>query len=247
MKRLSLFCLVAAIALPATAVAAASDGQWGTGLLAGAVRKPYKGVGTDAIAFPLITYRNDWISITGPGADFRLARGEGFGIDLRTRYEPDGYEAKDSPFLRGMSERKGGFWAGPLVSWEAGPVTISAEWLADASGHSKGSKAKLEFERGFGEGKLRVTPRVALLWSGKKVVDYYYGVRAEEALAGRPAYEGRATSSAELGLRFTYSVAPRHLLLLDVSSTVLGDAIKESPLVERKRDNHAFTGYLYQF
>lgn len=108
----ALLCLLAACISSAHAH---STPQWGAGVIAGAERKPYRDIGSDALAIPLVTYQSRYISVLGPGIDFKLPTEGPLQVALRLRYADDGYEAKDSPFLGGMGERKAGFWAGPLV------------------------------------------------------------------------------------------------------------------------------------
>jgi outer membrane protein len=78
-------------------------------------------------------------------------------------------------------------------------------------------------------------------------VDYYYGVRASEATAARPAYQGDSLTAVDVGLRLEYSPATRHSLFLDVSAKRFGGSIKDSPLVERVTQSFVGFGYLYRF
>ena len=146
-----------------------------------------------------------------------------------------------------MAERKDSLWLGGAAKWHNGIADLSAEWLGDASGNSKGQQFKLQLDRSFRAGGFQFTPRVAATWLDRKYVDYYYGVTAPEATAGRPFYEGDATVNAEVGLRTVYGLAPRHALSLDVSTTRLGSGIKDSPLVERRNVSRVSFGYVYRF
>ena len=154
-------------------------------------------------------------------------------LRLRSRFGFEGYEAKDSPHLAGMAERKGSLWLGAAATWHTRVVDLSAELLADASGHSKGHQLTLQAERRFQAGAFDITPRLALQRQDRKAVDYYYGVDTHEARPGRPAYTGSAAVNLQAGVRVGYTLAPRQWLFVDVSSTRLGSAIKNSPLVER--------------
>jgi outer membrane protein len=58
---------------------------------------------------------------------------------LRARYAfEDGYEPDDAPVLNGMAERKSGCGWAPMCCGAA-LADLGAEWLADASGHSRAS------------------------------------------------------------------------------------------------------------
>src|SRR5690606_31940485 len=132
-----------------------------------------------------------------------------------------------------MAERKGSVWLGGTAAWRTGDTKLSLELLADVSGNSKGRQLKLGAEHRFRFGQLQLTPYVAAILRDRKYVDYYFGVRPEEAMPGRPAYAGRRTTDAELGLRVDYALTSRQALGLDLSSESFGSSVEASPIVDR--------------
>jgi outer membrane protein len=92
-----------------------------------------------------------------------------------------------------------------------------------------------------------LTPRVVAIWYDKKYTDYYYGVRPDEVMAGRPAYGGEAGTNAQLGVRAMYRLDAAQSVLFDVSATSLGKGITNSPLVNRTSESRVTVGYLYRF
>jgi len=246
--------LILAVLTVKTAWAQDGDGlradggsAWGLGLGVAIERKPYRGIDDETRALPILMFENRWVSLLGPRLDLKLPSAGPVSFRLRARYAGDGYEADDSPDLRGMDERKAGFWAGGAALWRTPYVNLSAELLGDVSGHSKGTQFKLSAERGFKSGAFELTPRVAAIWLDSKYVDYYYGVRPGEATAGRAPHAGESTLNVELGLRANYRFAPRQSVFVDVSGTALGSGIKRSPLVERSNQAGVRLGYLYRF
>ena len=227
--------------------------SWGLGIAAFSAQKPYAGVDRENRALPLISYENQYVRVFGPVVEFKaysVDLGGGQRLDLRVigKYDFSGYEASDAPILNGMHERKSGFWAGGKMLWRGGMVDVSAELLADASGKSKGRRANLGLEKTWRIGQhFILTPRVGAAWVDKKYVDYYYGVAADEARAGRVAYVGTSGVNAELGLRGGYVVDAHHSLFLDLGVTKLSNQIKESPLVDRATENRVGLGYQYRF
>lgn len=225
--------------------------QWGLGLAAGVFQRPYEGVSRKARAVPLLYVENDWLRIVGPTADLKLGTLHGnygsLSFTGRLRYEGFGYEAKDSPQLAGMDERKESFWAGGTVSWDTSVARTTLEWSGDASGNSKGQQLQLQVDRRFHFGALSITPRVQAQWLDKKYVDYYYGVKAHEATAGRAQHTGKSAMTFGIGARFDYQIQPRHTVYLDVNATSLPDEFKNSPLVTRSTVSRAVIGYLYRF
>lgn len=224
-----------------------ADSSWGLGVSGVAIKKAYRGIDQDNLALPLITYESKWISAAAPRLDFKVFTGEAVSIRLRARYALDGYEAKDSEFLSGMDKRKGSAWLGGAIIWKTGVADLTAEVLGDAMGNSKGTRARVGVDRRFSSGAFGITPRLAVEWVDSKYVDYYYGVKASEARAGRSFYEGKSTTNFDAGIRLDYSPARHHTVFLDVQSTRFGSGIKESPVVGKSYQNGVSLGYLYRF
>lgn len=221
--------------------------QWGLGGVVGFDRHPYRDFNDKTEARPFLLYENQWVRVVGPTFDLKLPSTKTISWGIRLRYSDDGYEAKDSPYLQGMTERKAGLWVGGAARWHTNWATLSAEVLVDASRESQGTQMSVGLERRFFSGRFEMVPRIAVHHVNGKYVDYYYGVRAEEATARRPSHAGQSTTNLEAGLRIGYSLAPRHKLSLDLSTTRLGSGIKDSPLVDRSGQNSVRAGYLYLF
>lgn len=259
-------CLLAALsfalAAPAALAAKPETGtpppppqQWGIGLMGGYEHKLYKDFDNEALILPMVTYDNRWVSLMGPRLDLKLPSSylpssfDPFSFRLRLAwYGNDGYKAEDSPMLQGMSERKGGFWVGPAIVWKApAEIKVTAEWLADISGYSKGQRVKFIAERDFSRGDWRLTPRLGVEWLDEKYVDYYYGVEANEVRGNRPLYRGDASWNMETGLRLNYAIAPKQTAFVDVSGKYYGTQVEDSPLVDSANSAGVRFGYIYRF
>lgn len=248
----------AALASPIEARAQGKAGDsegssWGLGLGVGVQQQAYRGMERDTQGLPLIQFENQYVKVFGPSLEVKLpglhiSDTQRLSFGLIGKYDGSGYEAEDSPFLAGMQERKGGLWAGGQVKWENDLANLSARWTADASGNSKGQQFSLGIERSFRMGpQFMLSPRLVATWQDRKTVDYYYGVRASEARAGRTAYQGESGVNTELGLRGVYLFDRNHSLFVDVGVTRLNSGIKNSPLVDRSSESNVFVGYMYRF
>lgn len=220
--------------------------NWALGLGGGVSRKPYAGSDMKAHITPLLMYQNDWVSINGLGGALKLPSYGPFQFRLSVRYG-GGYKADDTAVLNGMEDRKGSLWIGPQVTWRSDVGNLSAEWLGDAMGNSKGQQMKLQFDHNFRVGGLSIRPRVGVTWLNDNYVDYYYGVTAPEATAVRPTYLGQATTNVEVGVRVAYPLAPDQVVSVDIGSTRLGSGITSSPLVDKSRQVSVRLGYLVRF
>lgn len=241
----SIFYVPSAHAQSSTPIPATS--KFGIGLGVAVVDKAYRDFDQETVALPILSYENEWISASLPTFDVKAFKAGDVSFRLRARYAGDGYEAEDSPILTGMSERKSSLWLGGAVIWNAGFANISGELLTDAMGNSKGNRAKLQIDRRFASGKFGLTPRLGAEWVDKKYVDYYYGVQLSEATTGRAFYEGKSTANLQAGIRLDYSINPKNIVFLDISTTSFGSAVKDSPLVDKSSQSVVAVGYSYRF
>lgn len=221
--------------------------KFGIGLGVAVVDKAYRDYEKDTLALPILSYENEWISASLPTFDVKAYKAGDVSFRLRARFSGDGYEAEDAPILAGMSERKSSLWIGGAVIWNAGFANISGELLTDVMGNSEGSRAKLQIDRRFSSAKFGFTPRMGVEWTDKKYVDYYYGVQLSEARAGRAFYEGKSTANLQAGIRLDYSINPKNIVFLDLSTTSFGSAVKDSPLVDKSNQSVVALGYSYRF
>lgn len=221
---------------------------WGLGIAVGWQRQPYVGDDDKTRVLPLISFENSWVKVLGTGVDLKLPEAGTVSFTVRARYAlNDGYESDDSAIFNGMADRKASVWLGGTATWRTDIAKLSAEVAGDASSHSKGTQVRLGIEHDFRFGRVMLSPRIVAHWLDAKYVDYYYGVLPGEAAAGRPAYEGKATTNAELGLRAGYGIDRQQSVFIDVSATALGSGIKDSPLVDRRTLPAVRLGYLYRF
>jgi outer membrane protein len=224
----------------------ADASQWGLGIGLGSESRPYRGVSNHVSVLPLVLYENRWIHFFGNTLDFKLGSVDQFSFTLRAKYAlNDGYKSSDSEALRGMDERKGSAWGGVAGTWDNPYAKLSLEWLT--AGSTKGNTVKLGAEHSFAMGAFQLTPHLSTTWIDSKYVNYYYGVKASEAIAGRPAYTGKSTANIEFGVRADYPLTRNQMIMLDVGDLQRGTGIKDSPLVDKSSAVSVRVGYLYKF
>lgn len=224
-----------------------NEAVWGVGLAIMQETAPYRGVNDETKALPVITFENRWIRVFGPGVEFKLGTFGDTAFGLTASYSDNGFKASDSPFLSGMSERKGGAWVGFRARHSFRWATLTGELSADASDNSGGQKVKIGIERRFAVGELGISPRLTATWMDRKYTSYYFGVSESDARQGRAAYSPDATVNTLIGMRLDYRVAPQQMLFFDLGVEALGKEIRNSPLVERRSVPEVRLGYLYSF
>lgn len=259
-RQIALAVLFAGAVSGATAQQQGHEGplgtQWGLGLGVIAKQDAYKGIKRDTQVVPVLRFENEYVEFFGLGLEVKLPNlklGEDNQIKfgLVGEFDMSGFDAKDAkktPILAGMKDRKGGLWAGAKATWETDFISITAEMTADASGHSKGRKFSLGLEKEWHlGGNTMLIPYVTAHRLDDKYVDYYYGVSAAEATAGRAAYAGKGGLNMDVGLRALHQFDKHHSMLLDVGVTRLAKQIKGSPLVDRSGTSKVILGYVYNF
>ena len=82
--------------------------------------------------------------------------------------------------------------------------TLRARLIRDVGSASRGYEARLGYGYEWRSGPWSLRPDVSVSWRDAKLNNYYYGVRANEAIAGRAAYAPGAGTQAQLGLYGSY-------------------------------------------
>ncbi|VUD69318.1 hypothetical protein TDB9533_04685 [Thalassocella blandensis] len=232
--------------------------RWGIGFGVLSEQKPIVDIDRTDIAIPLIYYENQYLRVFGPIVDIKLptltlGESQEFNISITAEYDFGGYDDDDieeTPILHGMTERKGGFWAGAKFEWKNSLVDFNMTWLDEVSGDSNGQQFTIGLEKNLMIGHhLMLSPRISATWQNDDYIDYYYGVQAQEVLVGRDAFAGEAGTSIEYGVRSTLllDMQMKHSIFLDLGITYLPDEITNSPLIDKDSTASAMLVYMYSF
>ena len=209
-------------------------------------RSPYRGAGTRRDFIPMYLYEGDLVSLRSNSVGLKFGPSRERRIELFLRHRFEGTPTDEIPAaLAGIARREPGIDAGIGGSFGGAWGIAYAELLQDVSTASEGSELRLGYKYPWRRGRLSLRPYVTLAVRSSELNDYYYGVRSEEARAGRPAYEAQSGTALEAGVVATYQLEGRWRLLAGAALTRLPGTAARSPIVER-RDNTTFTlGALY--
>ncbi|MBN1360195.1 MAG: MipA/OmpV family protein [Sedimentisphaerales bacterium] len=244
--------VLGAVAVGARASQAEQDSErkkaeWFVGAGAIVTSKPHTGVDAKVYAVPLFGYEGERLYLRGIIGGYRLLKGErwSFGPVLRPRLE--GYDADDSAALAGMSDRRASLDAGAEWSWLADWGLIGVTLVTDVLGQHHGQELELSYTALFPYGGFEFIPSVALRWRSSNMVDYYYGVRPEEAMAGRPAYAADNTFTPLLRLMVRRKLSEKWSALGAVQYEWFASEITDSPIVEDDYATSFMLGLTYTF
>ena len=244
--------LLAALLAPALAHAQSDDEtppaepRWTLGLIAIERDAPYRQLDEDLLVVPLIRFEGERAYLRGLRGGFTLVERGPLEFSAFLQARGDGYEAKDSPFLAGMDDRRFSLDGGVALSWRVeriGQFEFSA--ATDLLDRSGGHEVDASWTGFLPAGKWRILPTVSLRWQSEDLVDYYYGVRSGEALPGRPAYAGDAALVPELSVLATRPIGKRWQLFARVGHSFLPSEITDSPLVDDDRRTSIILGLGY--
>lgn len=212
--------------------------------------KPYRGFDDDEKTdpVPVILYEGERFFVRGATLGWKFSDADPMEFAVIGEYIADGYEASDSNFLTGMEERDPTFGVGAHVLWKPDNIGIKLAAVTDASDNSEGSVVRGELFYSHQSGPWHFQPRAALVWQSDDYVDYYYGVEASEAVAGRPSYSGDSELSYRVGALLTYQQPTSPwMFLLGARFDFLGDEIDNSPITEEDSQLNVLAGIAYTF
>jgi outer membrane protein len=220
---------------------------WSAGVM-GIVRDtPYREADSDNIVVPFVGYEGERVYFRGLNLGWKLDPAADIRVELIARARLDGFEAKDSPVFAGMDERERSLELGASASRALGPGRIEFAAFTDALDRSGGQELDLMWRGDFGQGPFRVQPEIGLRWQSEDLVDYYFGVRANEATALRPAYRGDSALLPRVAVNALAPLGGQWSVFARLSFDDLPSEITDSPLVARGSERRAFIGLVYGF
>jgi outer membrane protein len=227
---------------------ATGETRWSLGLGVFSAPRPYVGADNQTRAIPLLDLEYKRFYFRGILAGVQLLASERFTLDVVGRAQFAGFEEKDSIFLAGMEERRETFELGLAASWRLGAFELEAGAFADVLGRSDGVQANLEltWKRIFGRGAFGLFPGIGVVWQSSEFVDYYAGVRPQEALPGRPAFEGSSALNFGAGLQSFARLTERARLVGLARVQQLAGGYEDSPIIADRWTYFGLLGVAYQ-
>ena len=212
---------------------------------------PYKGVDTKVRGLPFFLYKTKRLTVYGPMLSYLLYKHKDWELDIDGKLRFEGYEEDDSSFLEGMDDRNWTMELGGSISktLSIGKITsnASADILNEHKGYELGLSYSYDFRKALGNPSLTMTPGIGFSYRSSQLNDYYYGVRASEAIAGRPEYKVGDSVGLTAGIRLNYIYSDRVSFMGMMSFEWLGDEIRNSPIVEEDYLETFILGIMYRF
>lgn len=231
--RLPLLALVlSCLALPAHAQFDDAP-RWTLGALAANRDAPYVGLDEGLLFAPLIRFEGERFHIRGLRGGGEIYRSGGFSLDGILQVRLDGYKAKDSPFLAGMDDRDFSIDGGLAAQWlnpKIGQFELAVS--TDLLGRSRGEEVQLSYTALFKRFGWTFIPSVTLQWQDEDLMDYYFGVRENEAIVGREAYRPGSGTTPQFLLLATHPIGERWNIYTYLGYSWFPSQVTDSPIVD---------------
>ncbi len=242
--------------LPATAAAIIdplsdvllAPGSTGLGILVRNERSPYEGAGMRRDLVPLYLYEGKRVFLHASRVGFKLRDGPDDRLDVFLDYRFEGFPSvRVPPSLAGMETRGPTTDAGISYRHRGALGIFEATYLRDALSITNGSELRLGYRYDWRGDRWTLRPGLTLMLRSANLNNYYYGVRAEEAASGRPAYEPGAGANVWAGFYGSYALTQRWKLVGGAGTTIFDDKVRNSPIVKNSNQPAAFVGAAYDF
>lgn len=225
----------------------AIPGSAGLGAIQRLDRTPYKGATTSEDLVPLYMYEGKRFYVHATRVGVKLDQQERHGFEVLLDYRFEGYPNHRPPVLAGMAPRQPALQAG--VAWRGRSQygNVDLELLHDANNTSHGSELRFGYNLDLHRGRWHFRPSWTVAHRSANLNDYYYGVRAGEATAARPAYRAGAGTDWTFALYGYYELSRRWRLLGGAGVTWLDASVRASPVVDGAPQVGALVGAAYDF
>lgn len=124
---------------------------------------------------------------------------------------------------------------------------LQAQMLTDVSGVHNGQSVWASYAYPWKTLFSEFSLTLGMEWKSRDLVDYYYGVRPHERIAGRPEYRGKAGINGVIRITASHALTERWRLVAVLEQEHLSKSIQRSPIIKRGTVNTAFLGLYYQF
>lgn len=137
--------------------------------------------------------------------------------------------------------------AGLEVLYQAHQLEWQLQVLGDVSGNHDSAELWLSVSRPWSLGRWSVLPVIGVNWLSGGAADYYYGVKASEALPSMPAYRADAAVNPFVRLALHYRLSDHWSVIVAGQYGLLADEISDSSAVADDHTSTFFSGLFYEF
>jgi len=225
------------------------ENKFGIGFTSSVAERPFVGVDDQSASLLYLSYRNDYFYVEGLDIGFNVYKNKTSSLDILGT--PRFYEVKESfasnGELNGIDETKPSYFAGLSSQIRTDLFTYTFQILHDLI-DSDGNEFVAQGSKSFNTShNFTLTPSVGFVYQDKKLIDHYYGVHANEVIAGRPQYTGKGSLNYNVTLNTNWSATKHIDILGQVKYEKLGSGITDSPITDKDTVLFFTLGAVYRF
>jgi outer membrane protein len=206
---------------------------------------PYVGVDARVYPAPVVAYEGKRLYVRSAIVGYRLISENGLMIGPQVEPRVDGFSADDSPFLNGMRDRNWSVDGGVNIEAATPVGLLGVSIVTDLLGRHRGQEVEFRYLIMFPALGFHFIPSGGMRWKSDSLVDYYYGVRPNEARPDRPAFKGEPAFDPFLRLVIRRKLTKHWSLFSDARYEWLAREITNSPIVSKDYQFSITTGVLY--
>lgn len=227
----------------------------GIGFTNSGTTRPYADADNAIAALPYFSYQKNDFYVSGLNLGYQITEDPDpyTAPELELRWDvllvPRflGYKVEESAALEGLDDTDYSIHGGFSVTLLNGPLNLNAQLLTDVLGVSNGTEFSATVSKSFSFDKLSVTPALGINWQDSNLVDFYYGINANQTTENRGQFSGDSSLNANASVTAGYPISKSLLGIASVRSDFFGDAIADSPIVDRSTVTAATFGLVYSF
>jgi outer membrane protein len=197
----------------------------------------YDGAPDSSILYPMLasfdhaTTTTNSLFVRDANLGLRRVLDTGWSYGAFATVQTDGYSAIDNAALAGMEDRSWTLAGGLVGGRKLGPIHADLFVSTDLLGEHHGQEFNLKFAWPLTWQRVQLVPQVEIHAYSADYINYYYGVRNEEATATRPAYEPGSASTYAASIQSSWRLGPNWFLRAHAGIEFLPEEISDSPLV----------------
>lgn len=205
------------------------------------------GEDSDIELLPYVSLEYGMLSLDEDGLALTYEVDDSSVISAAISQRESAFDRKDNKLLKHFAERDNAteLTVNWIESFDAGDVSFAL--TGDVSGTHDGYQVTLGFSKEIPSFGGIVIPSVGLSLQSDSLVDYYYGVRDDEATSSIATYKAEESLLADFSVSYIYRFSDNWSSFSHLGWTYLGSGITDSPIVKKDNVWLAVIGGMYTF
>ena len=220
------------------------------GITFGATTGAYRHYDDKPLVVPAVAWQGKRFFASPGSLGMHLYRANGLQLSVAATPYTLRFKTDDvnDPQLRRLHSRQMSAMVGVDAEYSADWGIVAASVKREVSGHGGGVESSLLYSYPIQAGRFTWVPRVGVVHSSARLLDYYYGISDEEAArSGLVAYRPGNATSPSLQIAVSTPLGRKWRATGLVANQWFGDAVEDSPMARRGTQTSAFISLVRSF